>query len=224
MIKTAPKKASRNRLIALIHVAKKELALNEESYRALLDGATGKTSLKEMGNKDLKAVIERFKEFGFKKSKPKRAGKRKMAAGVQASLIRALWLSLYQLGQVRDPSEEAIAAYVRRMAKVDAVQFLTPSKADAVIAGLRSWMKRAGYERPGEQEYKVFSVLNCNNQENLANAQAILHAAHVVNAQVQILGLESLSLPTHPYTLSADELYVLAETYGRMIRSEGGHG
>lgn len=221
---------SRTKMIAYIHVAKRDLGLNEVNYRALLTGATDKDSLREMSADELKAVIEIMKKHGFKKSKPKRAGTRKMASDDHARLIRALWLSLYHLGEVRDPSEDAMSAYVKRMAKVDDIKWLSPEKEHAVISGLRSWMARAGYIRPTEKDYKYFSFINTRNNANISNGDAIINAAHVLMAQAKIV-FKSLKEYTdflvnegvvdndHPYALSAEEIYILIEKLGTKIRA-----
>lgn len=222
-------------MITLIHVAKKELALNEDNYRALLQGVTGKDSLRDMKLKELEAVIQRFKDFGFKKkkSKPKRAGKRKSANSEHARLIRALWLSLYHLGEVRDPSEEAMSAYVKRMSKVDDLKWLDEKQSQKVLGGLRDWMRRAGYIRPTEKDYKYFSCININNSANLNNGSASINAAHVLMAQAKIAfkslsefndflineGVEKLD---HPYTLPLEEMYLLTEKLGTKIRKNKG--
>lgn len=220
------KSPSRNRLISLIHVAKKELALTEDSHRALLIGATEKDSLREMSVKELEAVIEVYKKHGFKKKKPKRAGTRKLATGTHARLIRALWISLYQLGEVRDPSEEAMAKYVKRMGGVDSLEFLTARQSNAVISGLREWMKRAGYVRPSPASFDVLREFAGTDTD--FNAETFLNAAHVLMAQAKIAfpkyqrysewlsekGVKS----EHPYSMSLEEIYDLTEKLGVLVR------
>lgn len=56
---------SRKTLIAKIHIAKKELALDDATYRDVLERVTGKTSCKEMDLKELKAVVMDLKRLGF---------------------------------------------------------------------------------------------------------------------------------------------------------------
>lgn len=133
----------RNGLIAKIHIARKDLALSDESYKAVLFGATGKESCKDMNLKELESVLSRFKSLGFS-GKPARAGKRKMATGAQAKKIRALWLTLHEMGALRDPSEEALASFVARACGVDDLHWITPAQADRTIKALRGWISRAG--------------------------------------------------------------------------------
>lgn len=228
--KTAP---SRNKLIALIHVAKRELSLNEDNYRAVLMGATDKDSLRSMSLTELETVITALKKHGFKKkNKAKRAGSRKMANTEQAKLIRAHWLSLYHLGEVRDPSERAMQAYVKRMVRIEDLKWLDFKAADTVLGGLRDWMKRAGYIRPTVYNHEIFSMLNQHDGSRLDNAQSILAAIHVLRAQLR----KTISDDTHElnafmlehgcsvhgYTLPIETIYALTEIQGVEIRKRKG--
>lgn len=140
---------SRTRLIGKVHVAKKQLAVEEGAYRALLTRVTGKTSCSVMSEAELIRVIEEFKRLGFSDlPKPaKRAGGRAQAMAGTARKIRALWLSLYHLGEIQDSSEAALAAFVERTTGVEALQWIDGVQADAVIKALRGWLDRIGLPR-----------------------------------------------------------------------------
>ncbi|EAO0004798.1 DUF1018 domain-containing protein, partial [Salmonella enterica] len=61
----------RDKLISTIHVAKRELRLDEDTYRDALRTATGKTSCRDMTLPELSKALEAFKKRGFKvRSKP----------------------------------------------------------------------------------------------------------------------------------------------------------
>lgn len=55
----------RKTLIAKIHVGKKQLGLDEATYRDVLTRVTGKDSLKAMDLKELKKVVADMKKHGF---------------------------------------------------------------------------------------------------------------------------------------------------------------
>lgn len=59
----------RKALLAKIHVAKKQLGLTEEEYRALLDGHFGAASAADLGLTDLKRLVLVMADYGFKPSK-----------------------------------------------------------------------------------------------------------------------------------------------------------
>lgn len=139
----------RQRLVRLIHVAKRDLRLDDDVYRAALQSATGKTSTTEMTVPELEKTLEAMKSKGFKvrhKTRGTRKGgqaSRPVDQEAQARKIRALWLGLHRAGIVRDPNESALAAYVKRMTGVEALQWLDEHQASRVIEQLKKWGFRA---------------------------------------------------------------------------------
>ena len=143
----------RGPIVNAIHAMQRELALEEESYRDLLANVTGgKRSCSDMNYRELGAVADRMRRLGAGKKRrgPKRAGERNLAGGGQAAKMRALWLSLYHLAEVDDPSEAALARFVAKpsVAGVDALEWLGPADADKVIKALRGWCRRIGFQEP----------------------------------------------------------------------------
>ena len=87
---------TRSNAIQLIHIAKGQLALDDDTYRALLGTAVpGKTSCSDMTVNELQHVIKALEAKGFK-SKPQRRSKRRMSAPSDVSLkIRAIWKTMF---------------------------------------------------------------------------------------------------------------------------------
>lgn len=150
---TAKQTAYRNRMITLIHVARRDLALEEGAYRAILKAQGSGESLSAMKIDDIKKVLNYLKGQGFKVRKAK--ADRKQAETPTGLKVRALWLMLHELGAVKDPSEAALTAYVRRIAKVDDVKWMIGSRnvrtadeplfrgrAELVIETLKKWAMR----------------------------------------------------------------------------------
>ncbi|MFJ4141452.1 gp16 family protein [Pseudomonas sp. NPDC089734] len=134
----------RTRLIRLIHVARRELSMESDTYRLMLagmKGLEGTTSTADLSLPNLKRVLEQLKSKGFK-VRPNKKPKRPLADDPQAQKIRSLWLQLHEMGTVRDSSETALAKYVFSMTKVEALQWLTTSQASHVIETLKQWMGR----------------------------------------------------------------------------------
>ncbi len=145
----------RRPILAKVHCAKRDLRLDDDTYRDLLERVTGKRSAAECSTAELGRVLDELRSKGWTATRgPTRAGTRKLATSGQASKIRALWLSLYQLGEVKDPSEAALSAFVRRMTGVEALQWLTPDKADTAIDALRGWCERIGFVEPTAEELR----------------------------------------------------------------------
>jgi len=140
--RTAANQDARQRLIRLIHVARRELAMDEDTYRALLVQCTGQDTSARLSVAELDTVLAHMKRRGFKVRHTTRTSKRALAQSPQDKKIRALWLALHQQGAVRDPSEAALAAYVKRIAHVDALQWLNIEQASQIIETLKRWEKR----------------------------------------------------------------------------------
>ena len=126
-----------------VHIAKKTLGLDDDGYRDLLEARTGKQSAAKCSNAQLVNLVEHFKAQGFKPKRkvPARAGRRNLADGETRRKARALWLSLYHLGLIAEPSEPALATFVKRQAGVDDLRFDTGSVAK-IIEALKSWASR----------------------------------------------------------------------------------
>lgn len=140
----AAQPAERIRLIRLVHVAKRELQMDDDAYRSILAAKFQKESAADLGLLELEALVKHMKICGFKvKRSPKT---RRLATDLQSSKIRALWLLLHKAGVVRDSSEKALASFVKRMTKVEALQWLNSEQASRVIEELKKWLKREGVE------------------------------------------------------------------------------
>lgn len=218
---TQPFTPSKSALIGKIHVAKKQMALTEDSYRDVLVRITGKSSCKEMTFPQLQAVIEEFKRLGFKPTGGKRAGERKKADAAQAGMIRALWLDLYHLGANRDPSEEALAAFVKRSCGVPALQWVDTYKADTVIKALRGWLERVGFTAPKADEAKSIALYRhrCGIDDGEYNLSRVAWKVCMIQHQMNKLGI-NISEETSPVYMAAENLDAAIESYGRAIRAQ----
>ncbi len=128
-----------SRLIGMIHVAKNQLGLDDDTYRALLLDLTGKDSCATMTVKEQWRVIEELKRKGFQK-KPTHKGKR-LVSDPQAKKIRALWLTMADCGIVRDRSEKALASCMRRFTG-RTLEDATVKQCQAMIEILKQWLGR----------------------------------------------------------------------------------
>jgi len=137
--------ADRARLIKLIHVAKRDLGLDEPTYRTMLRTAGKAESTTAMGVPALMRVLEQAKKAGFKVRH--KTADRRQDTRPEARKVRALWLFLHALGAVRDPSEAALAAYVKRIAKVDDLHWADGLDMLKLIETLKQWALRFLPER-----------------------------------------------------------------------------
>ncbi len=142
----APSNPRRAALIKLIQVARRDLGrltgLDDLAYRDILRIVGKSESLAAMTVPNMELVLAHMKSKGFK-VRPK-AGDRPQTINPDASKVRALWLFLHALGEVRDPSEKALAAYVKRIAKVDDLRWASGDAVTALIETMKKWaMRRA---------------------------------------------------------------------------------
>jgi len=152
--RAAANQDARQRLIRLIHVGKRELGLDDDIYRALLMGSVQKDSTSAMSVPELERVLAHMKKSGFTvrhkspKDRPRDSAhppgglSRNIAQDAQSKKIRALWLSMHEMGAVRDCSEAALGAYVKRITRLDALQWLDGDQASRVIETLKKWQVR----------------------------------------------------------------------------------
>lgn len=204
----------RRQLLAKIHMGKAALKMDDDVYRAMLMRVAGAVSAADLRLAELPLVVEELKRLGWKdKPKaPKRAGSRPQAADPQSAVIRALWLALYHLGELTDPSEAALATFVRRQTKVDALQFLTPMQARKVIEALKGWCGRVGYDVPSGQPLLAKMQL-------VRALWARLTTSGVMAAHVTLTAWLSSRGQAVPVSLmSHAQLDQLAEDLGKRVR------
>lgn len=136
----------KRKMIQLIHVAKSKLAMEDEDYRAMLLAQTGKSSSSAMSMSELEQVLEHLRSLGFDaQGRPAaKARSKRLADDPQSKLIRHMWLRLHELGAVKDSSEGALAAFVKRQTKVDRLEWLNGYQATIVIESLKRWLLRLG--------------------------------------------------------------------------------
>lgn len=145
------------RLMARIHIAKKELALDEAEYRTILKAQTGKDSCSRMSLGELMQVEHYLKKtLGWK---PKTAGGRMkpgkkrspVSQGRPVDVLRAIWIEMAREGLIRDGSETALEAWVVRMSArlnhgkgIERVDWLDaePYVCQRLIESLKQWQKR----------------------------------------------------------------------------------
>nr|WP_283093797.1 regulatory protein GemA [Achromobacter sp. Marseille-Q0513] len=122
--------------------------MDKETYRAALLTVTGgkKDSCSAMSAEELQLALDHFKRFGFKVRLKPRPG-RPIDTEATSKKIRALWLLLRDLGAVNNASEEALAAYVKRITGVEALQWIDGAQAERTIETMKKWAMRILPER-----------------------------------------------------------------------------
>lgn len=144
------------KLIQLIHIAKQKLAIDEFSYRTMLERLTGKNSTKEMTTAQLMQVLAEMESKGFKRTAKRHHSPVTSKAVVKSNIahkIRAIWIDMAKKGMVRDGSERALNAWVRGVVnpiyatwgsniQILNVGALNDQMASLVLERLKKWQAR----------------------------------------------------------------------------------
>lgn len=142
--------------IAAIHVAKKQLGFDDDTYRAKLTNITGKSSTKAMTEVERQKVLKVFHKEGFEVASVSKS-KRKPLQGRFARKLQALWIAGYNLGIVENRDDAALLAFVTRQTGLDHVRFLHHADdAKKAIEGLKKWLIReagVGFGNTNGQEW-----------------------------------------------------------------------
>ncbi|HHY0483408.1 TPA: gp16 family protein [Vibrio parahaemolyticus] len=131
-------------LLKLVQIGKRELAMDDDTYRAMLKNITGQNSSKNLQQWQLSKVLDHLKSLGFK---PKASNKPKPKAP-EVAKIKAIWITMHKQGFVRDGSDSAIDAYVRRMTThsngrgIERAIWLKSYQAADVLESLKKWHSR----------------------------------------------------------------------------------
>ncbi|MDB5851927.1 MAG: regulatory protein GemA [Rhodoferax sp.] len=136
--------STRTIMISKIHVAKRQLALPDDSYRDVLRRKTGKESTGAMSHGELETVLREFERLGFKPTKRGTFSKEK-----QIRMIRAVWKDITHLGIDAEDHVAALRSFVGRVTRtkvnplgVSDPEFLDSTQANKVLEGLKAWRTR----------------------------------------------------------------------------------
>ena len=137
-------------LIRKVHVACRQLGLDEETRRDLQRQVTGVDSLSAMSEPQLKAVLKTLENRGFKPSK--KAG-HKGAPRADLRFAHKLWTLLGEAGALDVPGRAGLNAFIRRRfgghwgAVPADIDMLTEAAQIAdVIDALKAMCRRAGVD------------------------------------------------------------------------------
>ncbi|MDE0203338.1 MAG: regulatory protein GemA [Rhodospirillaceae bacterium] len=120
----------------------KRIGIDDDSRRALQKRVTGKASCADMSARELRRVVDALNGHGDG-SRPSARTDRLPDQAVVAKL-RALWLSAWNLGIVRDKTDRALSAWLRRQTGLDAAAWADAAQLSRAVQGLKDWIAREG--------------------------------------------------------------------------------
>jgi phage gp16-like protein len=142
----------RRAMTAKIHIAKKQLQLDEDDYRQILLDESGRTSSGDCTEAELERVLKRFEALGFKPlPKVGATGATRPAQHPVARKARALWISLYHLCAVESPSEKALESFAKRQLKCERLVWANQSDGYKLIEALKAMAVRHGWPQVDPQ-------------------------------------------------------------------------
>lgn len=127
--------------IALIHVAKRDLALDDDTYRDILNRFGRVTSAADLDAKGFYMVMKYLTALGFRSTWTLRTyGYRPtMATPPQIDLIRSLW---HRFTGAADENDIELNKWLDRFQKVSSLRFVDNKKAAKVISALKAMVAR----------------------------------------------------------------------------------
>jgi phage gp16-like protein len=146
-------------MLAKVHLGAKELGLDEDGRRDVLERVTGHRSSADCNDDQLDAVLREYRRLGWEPlkgggrrpsgtSRPDAASSRRdVARSPMAGKARAMWVSLWHLGVVRSGSEASLEAFGRRQLGVDRLAWADQSQGFRLIEALKAMAERAGWNQ-----------------------------------------------------------------------------
>ena len=134
-------KTDRSKLIQLIHIAKSQVGLSDEDYRAVLESTAKKSSCSDMTVFELNEVLKAMKKLGFrvKKLETKENEIGWDTSKDQLNYIKGMWELV-----ARNKSDRALYRFIKRITGADHPRFMGAAEAQKVILALRKMMVNAG--------------------------------------------------------------------------------
>lgn len=132
----------RNAELAQIHIARAQLGLDDDTYRAILWTVGRVRSAKDLDWTGRKALLDHFKAKGWKPAAPKQAKAAKPVSGGQDALVKSLWNELHAAGKVRDPSDAALGSWLKRNRWPERAEWLNQKQITQAIEALKKWLDR----------------------------------------------------------------------------------
>ena len=127
--------------LAKIHIAKAQLGLDEDTYRALLARVAGVRSAKELSPRQIGAVLAEFQRLGWTPRPAKKAGRNALKpAAERKALVGKIEAQLADAGRPWAYAD----AMALRMFKVERVEWCDTDQLRRLVAALAYDAKRNG--------------------------------------------------------------------------------
>ncbi len=155
--------------LAKIHIAKKDLGIDDDTYRLIITtiGGAKSGSAKELTPTGRAKVLQHFVSKGWKPKRATRAGQAPgkrpprrvvdheiLASLGQVKMIRSIWIQMANAGVVHDRTEQGLRRWIQAASRAhhpqragySAPEFLPEVVAQKITEHLKAWAKRCRVE------------------------------------------------------------------------------
>jgi len=119
MAQARKKKSRREKLLAMVHIAKKELGMVDDDYRLILKREFGKYSARDLTELELGYLIDYFREKGWR---PK-GGNLKLETGNLPNQIEQLRSRAWELAGKIENGDRRLKGLVKKILHVDRLEW-----------------------------------------------------------------------------------------------------
>lgn len=141
----APGSDPRTRKIRAIMAACNRLGLDEDARRDRIEQISGQRSLSRLTDGQLGKLLDGL-NGGWKAGRADRP---------HLGKIRALWWTLYWLGEIDEPGDPALNAFVKRQTGLASLRFVDHRHSHSVIEALKAIATRAGVVWPSDADVRA---------------------------------------------------------------------
>lgn len=201
--------------LAKLHIAKKQLGLDDDTWRDLLERETGKRSSRDMSEGERGRVLDVLKRQGFNATSK---GSRKGLDGPYAGKLQALWIAGWNLGLVQNRNDAALLGFVKRQTGIDHTRFLRHhDDAAKAIEALKAWLARDGGVDWSKSRYLPdWSQTNGYRIGAAQHQRMIFH--RLILPEVSLVEVLRSHGFEPPWGLSDDQWIEAMNRLGRLIR------
>lgn len=125
--------------LAKIHLAKKQLALDDDTYRAMLWTVARVHSARDLDDAGRRAVLEHLKARGFR-GRPRTRSTRTTPPRDRAALVRKVQAQM----RAANVFSEYVDGMAKRMFQVERWEWCNPDQLHRLVAALAYHIKRHG--------------------------------------------------------------------------------
>jgi len=124
--------------LAKIHLAKKDLCLDDDTYRDVLWAVCRAKSAADLDSQGRFKLIAHFKSLGWQSSRGKRP-----KLDPQSRKIWSLWYQLKDAGLLASASAKSLRSEVKKLTGCDDLRFCDSGQKNIIIECLKKWLERA---------------------------------------------------------------------------------